>query len=59
MEQFVGDSSVLVLASHSTELLRKWCNRGVLLQQGRIAAQGDIEEVLEAYARSLAAHIQA
>src|SRR5262245_23449228 len=59
MEKFVGSSSILVLASHSTDLLRRWCNRGLLLQQGRIATQGDIEEVLEAYAGSLAAHAQA
>jgi ABC-type polysaccharide/polyol phosphate transport system ATPase subunit len=59
MEKFVGSSSILVLASHSTDLLRKWCNRGLLLQQGRVATQGDIEEVLEAYAGSLAAHAQA
>jgi len=59
MEQFVGDSSVLVLASHSTELLRQWCNRGVLLQQGRIAAQGDIDDVIEAYARNVAAQSEA
>jgi ABC-type polysaccharide/polyol phosphate transport system ATPase subunit len=59
MEKFVGSSSILVLASHSTDLLRRWCNRGLLLQQGRIATQGDIEEVVEAYAGSLAAHAQA
>jgi ABC-type polysaccharide/polyol phosphate transport system ATPase subunit len=59
MEKFVGSSSILVLASHSTDLLRRWCNRGLLLQQGRIATQGDIEEVLKAYAGSLAAHAQA
>jgi ABC-type polysaccharide/polyol phosphate transport system ATPase subunit len=50
METFVGSSSILVLASHSAELLRKWCNRGILLQQGQIAAVGNIDEVLAAYA---------
>jgi len=49
MERFVGGSAILVLASHSPELLRKWCNRGVLLQHGRIAAQGSIDEVLKVY----------
>ena len=44
METFVGSSSILVLASHSTDLLRKWCNRGILLQHGRIAAEGDIND---------------
>jgi len=45
MEQFVGGSAILVLASHSPELLRKWCNRGIMLQHGRIAAQGSIDEL--------------
>jgi ABC-type polysaccharide/polyol phosphate transport system ATPase subunit len=49
MEQFVGGSAILVLASHSPDLLRKWCNRGIMLQHGRIAAQGSIDEVMKAY----------
>jgi homopolymeric O-antigen transport system ATP-binding protein len=48
-EKFVGGSSILVLASHSMDLLRKWCNRGILLQDGRIAAHGDIGDVIAAY----------
>ena len=54
METFVGSSSILVLASHSTDLLRKWCNRGILLQHGRIAAQGDINDVIDAYTGAVA-----
>jgi ABC-type polysaccharide/polyol phosphate transport system ATPase subunit len=49
MEQFVGRSSILVLASHSQELLRKWCNRALLLQQGRITSSGPVDEVIAAY----------
>jgi ABC-type polysaccharide/polyol phosphate transport system ATPase subunit len=49
MEQFVGSSNILVLASHSLDLLRSWCNRGILLQHGRIVAEGDINEVVAAY----------
>src|SRR4030081_1142796 len=54
METFVGSSSILVLASHSADLLRKWCNRGILLQHGRIAAQGDINDVIDAYTGAVA-----
>ena len=53
MEQFVDRSSILVLASHSQELLRKWCNRGLLLQQGRIMISGPIDEVIAAYLDTL------
>jgi ABC-type polysaccharide/polyol phosphate transport system ATPase subunit len=53
MEQFVGSSSILVLASHSPILLSKWCNRGILLQQGRIVKQGDIKDVIATYTEGL------
>jgi len=53
MEQFVGSSSILVLASHSPTLLRKWCNRGILLQQGRIVQQGDIGDIIATYTEGL------
>ena len=59
MEKFVGSSSILVLASHSMDLLRKWCNRGVFLQHGRIVAHGNINDVVDAYNGSVAAHAQA
>ena len=49
LEERIRGSSVLVLASHNLDLLEIWCNRGVLLQHGRIAAVGDIKEVAANY----------
>jgi homopolymeric O-antigen transport system ATP-binding protein len=49
MEAFVQASSILVLASHSLPLLEEWCNRAILLQQGQVAADGDVKEVVAAY----------
>ena len=48
MSAFVGGSSLLVLASHSRELLETWCNRAVRLEAGRIAARGGVGELLPA-----------
>lgn len=48
-EAFVRTSSILVLASHSLELLAQWCNRGILLHQGRALAIGPITEILASY----------
>jgi ABC-2 type transport system ATP-binding protein/lipopolysaccharide transport system ATP-binding protein len=53
MELFVGSSNIVVLASHSQDLLRKWCNRGILLQQGRMASYGTIDDVISAYRDTL------
>jgi ABC-type polysaccharide/polyol phosphate transport system ATPase subunit len=49
MSSFVAGSSILVLASHAIPLLQEWCNRAVLLEQGRIIAAGTVEEVAERY----------
>jgi ABC-2 type transport system ATP-binding protein/lipopolysaccharide transport system ATP-binding protein len=46
MASFVGGSSILVLASHSGELLRGWCNQAVRLESGRITARGSVAELL-------------
>jgi ABC-type polysaccharide/polyol phosphate transport system ATPase subunit len=49
MEDFVADTSILVLASHSMPLLQQWCNRAILLDQGRVAAIGSVDDVVAAY----------
>jgi ABC-2 type transport system ATP-binding protein/lipopolysaccharide transport system ATP-binding protein len=49
MEEFVGGSSILVLASHSIPILQEWCNRAILLEQGRVVAMGGVEEMAAAY----------
>jgi ABC-type polysaccharide/polyol phosphate transport system ATPase subunit len=49
IEEFVRDSSILILASHSLELVEQWCTRGILLHQGRVSTMGPIKEVVAAY----------
>jgi ABC-type multidrug transport system ATPase subunit len=44
-------SSIMVLASHSDELIRQMCKRAILLDRGRVIADGPTEVVLEIYAR--------
>jgi len=45
----VEQSSILVLASHSLELLKKWCNRGLYIKYGKLIHYGDIDEVIALY----------
>ncbi|HEX3885204.1 MAG TPA: ABC transporter ATP-binding protein [Stellaceae bacterium] len=45
MEDFVAGSSILVLASHALPLLEEWCNRAIVLDQGRIVASGTVAEM--------------
>ena len=44
-------SSIMVLASHLDILIRQMCKRAILLDHGRVIADGPTEEVLEIYAR--------
>ena len=44
-------SSIMVLASHSDELIRQMCKRAILLDRGRVVADGPTEEVLAIYGR--------
>lgn len=52
LESFAQESKLLVLASHSNQILRDLCNKAVLLEHGRIKAFGDLEEVIETYSAS-------
>ncbi len=49
LEVIATDSSILVLASHSNKVLREICNKGLLLQHGKIQAFGPLDDVIEAY----------
>jgi ABC-type polysaccharide/polyol phosphate transport system ATPase subunit len=49
LENFIDASSILVLASHSEDLIRSTCNKAILLGQGQILAQGSVQEVFDHY----------
>lgn len=49
MQSRVGGSKIVVLASHSIGLLNDICNKGIVLEQGRLIHAGDIGSSLKAY----------
>jgi ABC-type polysaccharide/polyol phosphate transport system ATPase subunit len=51
VEALIDRSSIVVLASQSKDLIRRICNRAILLDHGRIIADGPTEEVLEIQSR--------
>lgn len=53
MMQFISRAGILVLASHSEGILREWCNRVIVLQNGKMIADGPVDEALEVYNKSL------
>ncbi len=49
VEAFVEQAGILVLASHSTEICRRWCNKAVWLERGEVKMAADISAVLDSY----------
>jgi ABC-type polysaccharide/polyol phosphate transport system ATPase subunit len=49
MDEFIGKSRIMVLASHSEYLLRSTCNKGVLLHAGKVVATGPLDEIFARY----------
>ncbi len=45
----VRSVEILVLSTHAIDIVRTWCTRLIWLDQGRVRADGDVTEVLEAY----------
>lgn len=49
LETMVRGAELLVLSSHSPQIILQWCNRVLWMDSGRIRADGTPEEVLCAY----------
>lgn len=52
LETMMQRVKVLVLASHGDAILRTFCNKGLVLAEGRIIFQGSIDGCLEHYHRT-------
>ena len=49
LDQFIKKAGILVLASHSIDLVRRLCNRALLMEHGRLVWGGGIEDGLALY----------
>lgn len=47
--EFIEQSSIMVLASHTNETIKKLCNKVILLEKGQLKYFGSIEEGFEKY----------
>ncbi|MBY3757552.1 ABC transporter ATP-binding protein, partial [Azospirillum formosense] len=48
-EGFVNRSSIMVVASHVDEVLKRLCNKVLWLERGAVVRIGPVDEVLAAY----------
>lgn len=51
VNSFLRKAGLLIIASHSTKILRKYCTRGLVLVHGEPQMLGDLETALDYYAR--------
>src|ERR1043166_1964679 len=49
LDQFIQKAGILVLATHSIDLVRRLCNRAILMEHGRMMWGGGVEEGLALY----------
>jgi ABC-type polysaccharide/polyol phosphate transport system ATPase subunit len=49
MEDFIGRSRIVVLASHANKMIKSLCNKAALMQSGRILAIGPVKDILAQY----------
>lgn len=49
LDRFMDQAGTLVLASHSIDLLQRYCNRGIILERGRVCFDGSLFRALQLY----------
>ena len=49
LKLFTEQVSIIVLSSHSEELVRKMCSKALLMEHGRVIGSGTTDEVLAQY----------
>jgi ABC-2 type transport system ATP-binding protein len=55
LKTFLSRTGILVIASHSMTILKQWCNKGLLLEQGKMVAFGPLDDILSIYQSKVAA----
>ena len=53
LDQFLDERATVVIASHDTQLLKRYCSRGVILEQGKITYDGSLFRALQLYQAKL------
>jgi len=49
LDRYLKSASILLLASHSLELIREYCREGIIMKRGEKIFQGDINEAIQRY----------
>jgi len=55
MEDVAGEGRTVFFVSHNTQAVRQLCTRGILLEHGRVAADGPVDSTMAVYNQRLRA----
>ncbi len=55
MEEFVKSGAAIIMVSHNARYIRKYCSRAMLLEKGKIIAEGKPDEVIKKYGSLISA----
>lgn len=53
LDSVINKSSLVVLASHSNDVLRQMCNKGLVLRESKVQFYGDLESAIAYYESSI------
>jgi ABC-2 type transport system ATP-binding protein len=53
LASLLGKSSIVVMANHSEEIIREFCTKAILLENGQLKYFGPVEQALEIYHQTL------
>jgi len=49
LKKFIKNSGTVIISTHSLGLAKELCNRGILLDKGKLVIDGDINDVIDKY----------
>lgn len=52
LEELRDSDKTIVIVSHSLDSIKKLCNRGIWINEGKVQADGDIENTIEKYLKA-------
>ncbi|MBB1059025.1 ABC transporter ATP-binding protein [Marilutibacter spongiae] len=52
----VGGSKIVIMATHSLSLIRRTCNRAILIDRGQLKGRGSVDRVVRKYKDMMARH---
>lgn len=55
IQEIAEHTKIIVLATHSEGLMKKWCNKAIWMEQGKVKDIGDPEDLWERYKKSMIA----